>query len=83
MNEKNPGVQLEHEEALVKLYFPALQFVQFMARPWLKVPASQLVQVVAPVLIPVANPLGHFRHSFSRLTGAYRPASQMTHSLEL
>ena len=65
-----PDVQFVHETALVKLYLPEPQMVQFIARPALAVPALQLVHAMAPLVCPVANPLGHFRHESVNETGA-------------
>ena len=71
------------EEALVELYLPFVHTEQLTARPRLKVPASQLVQVIDPLFFLVTNPLGHSRHSSVSATGAYRPASQLTQTLKL
>ena len=71
------------EEALVELYLPVVHTEQFTARPRLKVPASQPLQVVAPGPSPVADPPAHSRHLSVNETGAYRPASQLTQTLKL
>ena len=77
-----PALQLEQVAAPELLYLPTWQMLQFTSKPVLKEPASQLVQEVAPRLVPVAKPAPQLSHADAPESLWYFPSPHGVQFLE-